>query len=476
MPSQFEQKENRVAYLNIEVPAEEFKSSLEKAYQRNKRHFQVPGFRKGKAPYQIVVNHYGEGILYDDAIEYAFPAAYENALKEHDLRPYSEPRLNLVSISGADGLVMEARFALKPEVKLGEFKGIEAYRPKVEVAEEEIDAKIKEAQNKVARQLPVSDRALEKGDTVTIDYMGKKDDIAFEGGTAEDFDLELGSNTFIPGFEDGIVGKNVGDEFDLTLSFPEEYHAEDLAGEEVVFSVVVKAATFTQVPEIDDDFVKDVSESSDTVEEYRAEIRQELEKAGSEQADRAYERNIVEQIAENSEIVMSDFLVEDDVEREIQHQSQQFEMYGLRYEDFLAYSGQTLASVRQQMMPGVRKNLDLAYTLDALDEELALEVTDEEVDAMIAKLAEESQISVEEYKEKYLEGREDSRDRLEHQVRSEKLLDLLREWSVATDVDPHAHDHEHDHVHDENCNHDHEHDHEHVHDENCDHDHEEDEE
>ncbi|NLC88884.1 MAG: trigger factor [Clostridiaceae bacterium] len=455
MPSQFEQKENRVAYLNIELPAEEFKSSLEKAYQKNKRHFQVPGFRKGKAPYPIVVNHYGEGILYDDAIEYAFPAAYENALKEHDLRPYSEPRLNLVSISGADGLVMEARFALKPEVKLGEFKGIEAYRPAVEVSEADIDAKIKEAQDKVARQLPVTDRALEKGDTVTIDYIGKKDDIAFEGGTAEDFDLELGSNTFIPGFEDGIVGKNVGDEFDLTLKFPEEYHAEDLAGQEVVFSVVVKAATFTQVPEIDDDFVKDVSESSDTVEDYRAEIRQELEKAAMEQADRVYERNIVEQIAENSEIIMSDFLVEDDVEREIQHQSQQFEMYGLRYEDFLAYSGQTLASVRQQMLPSVRKNLDLAYTLDALDEKLALEVTDEEAEAIIVKLAEELQMSVEEYKDQYLEDNEESKERLEHQVRSEKLLDLLREWSLATDVDPHAHEHEH--VHDEHCNHDHDH-------------------
>lgn len=455
MPSQFEQKENRVAYLNIELPAEEFKSSLEKAYQKNKRHFQVPGFRKGKAPYPIVVNHYGEGILYDDAIEYAFPAAYENALKEHDLRPYSEPRLNLVSISGADGLVMEARFALKPEVKLGEFKGIEAYRPAVEVSEADIDAKIKEAQDKVARQLPVTDRALEKGDTVTIDYIGKKDDIAFEGGTAEDFDLELGSNTFIPGFEDGIVGKNVGDEFDLKLKFPEEYHAEDLAGQEVVFSVVVKAATFTQVPEIDDDFVKDVSESSDTVEDYRAEIRQELEKAATEQADRVYERNIVEQIAENSEIIMSDFLVEDDVEREIQHQSQQFEMYGLRYEDFLAYSGQTLASVRQQMFPSVRKNLDLAYTLDALDEKLALEVTDEEAEAIIVKLAEELQMSVEEYKDQYLEDNEESKERLEHQVRSEKLLDLLREWSLATDVDPHAHEHEH--VHDEHCNHDHDH-------------------
>ena len=455
MPSQFEQKENRVAYLNIELPAEEFKSSLEKAYQKNKRHFQVPGFRKGKAPYQIVVNHYGEGILYDDAIEYAFPAAYENALKEHDLRPYSEPRLNLVSISGADGLVMEARFALKPEVKLGEFKGIEAYRPAVEVSEADIDAKIKEAQDKVARQLPVTDRALEKGDTVTIDYIGKKGELAFEGGTAEDFDLELGSNTFIPGFEDGIVGKNVGDEFDLTLKFPEEYHAEDLAGQEVVFSVEVKAATFTQVPEIDDDFVKDVSESSDTVEDYRAEIRQELEKAATEQADRVYERNIVEQIAENSEIIMSDFLVEDDVEREIQHQSQQFEMYGLRYEDFLAYSGQTLASVRQQMLPSVRKNLDLAYTLDALDEKLALEVTDEEAEAIIVKLAEELQMSVEEYKDQYLEDNEESKERLEHQVRSEKLLDLLREWSLATDVDPHAHEHEH--VHDEHCNHDHDH-------------------
>ncbi|NLC26209.1 MAG: trigger factor, partial [Fastidiosipila sp.] len=274
------------------------------------------------------------------------------------------------------------------------------------------------------------------------------------------FDLELGSNTFIPGFEDGIVGKKVGDEFELSLNFPEDYQEEDLAGQEVVFEVSIKAATFSEVPEVDDDFVKDVSETSDTVEEYRAEIRQELEKEAAEQADRAFERNIIEKIAENSEITMSDFLVEDDVERELQRQSQQFEMYGLRYEDFLAYSGQTLSGVRQQMAPKSRKNLTLAYTIDALDEEVSLDITDEEVEDMIARLAEQSQLTVEEYKEKYLDDSEESKERLEYQVRSQKLLDLLREWSVATDIDPHDQEHEH------------EHDQEHVHDENCDHDHE----
>ena len=356
---------------------------------------------------------------------------------------------------------------------MGEYKGIEAYRPEVELSEEEIDAKIKEAQEKVARHAPVSERTLDYGDTVTIDYVGKKDDVPFEGGTAEDYDLELGSNTFIPGFEEGIVGKNVGDEFDLSLTFPEEYQAEDLAGQEVVFEVKVKAATYTELPEVDDDFVKDVSESSDTLEEYRAELREELEKAAAEQADRVFERNIVEKIAANSEVVLSNFLVEDDVEREIQRQSQQFEMYGMRYEDFLAYSGQTLAGVRQQMAPASRKNLVLAYTQDALEQEVKPEASDEEVDAFIVRFAEQAQISVEEYEEKYLDA-EESRERLELQVRSEKLVELLREWSVATDVEPEPEaEDEHEHVHDENCDHDHDHEHEHVHDENCNHDHDE---
>jgi trigger factor len=255
------------------------------------------------------------------------------------------------------------------------------------------------------------------------------------------------------------------------LTFPEEYQAEDLAGQEVVFEVKVKAATYTELPEVDDDFVKDVSESSDTLEEYRAELREELEKAAAEQADRVFERNIVEKIAANSEVVLSSFLVEDDVEREIQRQSQQFEMYGMRYEDFLAYSGQTLAAVRQQMAPASRKNLVLAYTLDALEQEVKPEASDEEVDALIVRFAEQAQISVEEYEEKYLDA-EESRERLEHQVRSEKLVELLREWSVATDVEPEPEaEDEHEHVHDENCDHDH--DHEHVHDENCNHDHDE---
>ena len=237
MPSQKVSEEKRTALIAVQVTPEEFRESLQAAHRKNARHFQVPGFRKGKAPYPVVVRHYGEGVLYDDAIEIALPKAYEEALTEHDIAPFSAPRFNVKEIGGESGLVFDVEVALKPAVELGKYEGLEAYRPPVEVDESAIDEKIEAARERVSRLVPVSDRPIQEGDRVTIDYEGFHNDVPFEGGQAEGHLLEIGSGAFIPGVEEGLIGHEVGEEIELPLTFPSEYHAEELAGQDVVFKV-----------------------------------------------------------------------------------------------------------------------------------------------------------------------------------------------------------------------------------------------
>ncbi len=349
MPSQKISEDQGTALLAIQVTPEDFKSSLQAAHRKNARHFQVPGFRKGKVPYPIVVNHYGEGILYDDAIEIALPKAYEEALTELEIAPFSDPRFNVKEIGGEEGLVFEVSVATKPQVTLGSYEGVTAYRPPVQVDDEAVDSKIEEARQKVSRLVPVTDRPIQEGDRVTLDYEGFHEDVPFEGGQAEGHQLEIGSASFIPGFEEGLIGHQVGDEFDLPLTFPEAYHAEDLAGQDVIFKIKVHDVFVKELPEIDDEFVRDVSDTCDSLEEYREEIRQELLKEQEEAADAAFEQNIIDQIVDNSEVVLSDLIVEDEVDRGMERQQQQFAMYGLNFADFLQYSGKSLDDYRAEI-------------------------------------------------------------------------------------------------------------------------------
>ena len=387
MASQKVQEENRTIKLAVEVPADEFRESLRAAHRKLAKHFQVPGFRKGKVPYPIVVNHYGESVFYDDALELALPKAYEEVLDEHDITPYSDPRFNIREIGGNVGLKFDVSIALKPLVELGQYEGLEAYRPSVEVDEEDIEEEIEAARMRVARLVPIGDRAIQNGDHVTIDYKGVKDDVPFEGGTAEGYKLEIGSNSFIPGFEDGLVGRTVGEDVELSLTFPEEYHAEDLAGEDVVFYVTIHEALEKKVPELDDDFVCDVSETSDTVEEYREEIREQLGKKMADQADRVYDDSIIEAIVKNSKIELSELMVDDEVESRIEQQQRQFSMYGLNFTDFLQYSGQTIEDYKSSQAITARRMLEGSWILNAVREreQERIEVTDEEFERVSKK-------------------------------------------------------------------------------------------
>lgn len=465
MSSQIVSEDQRTAKLKIEIPAEEFQKSLQKAYRKNAKHFQVPGFRKGKVPYQLAVRSYGESILYDDALEDCVPKAYEAALEENDLKVYSDPRFNVTEIGGDVGLTLEVDVALKPEVELGAYEGVEAYRPAVDVEDAQIDAKIEEAREGIARMVTITDRPIENGDFVTIDYQGLKDDVPFEGGTAEGYRLEIGSGSFIPGFEEGLIGHELDEDVELPLTFPESYHADELAGADVIFRVKIHEIQAKELPDLDDEFVRDVSETSDTMDEYREEIRRELAEQQEAAADREFEQNIVRKIADDSTIEMSDLMVEDEVDRMVEQQSRQFAMYGLNFNDFLQYSGQTLAEFREHQADQARQMIKEAWCVETIREKEGdrFELTDEEFDEAVEDVAGKYGVSTDVFKDQYLKSEHD-REHFRHDRETAKLLDWLRDVSVATDVmpEPEAHEHDEDcdcdHDHDEDCDCGHDHD------------------
>lgn len=445
MASEKVSEEKQTITLEITVEPDVFKRSLQAAHRKNARYFQVPGFRKGKAPYPIVVNYYGEDVLYDDALNDALPKAYEAALEEQDIDARSMPRFDIKTISGKEGLIFEAQVAIKPDVSLGKYEGVVAYRPDVTVEDHEIDVRIDAARERVSRLVPVADRSIEKGDTVTFDYEGLLDGEPFQGGSNEGHKLKIGSGSFIPGFEDGLIGHNVGDEFELPLTFPEDYHADDLAGQDVIFNIKIQEVNVKELPALDDEFVRDVSESADTVEEYREEIRQEILKQKNSQADSVFEDNILDAIVKGAELSYSDLMVEDDIDQTIKDQERRFAMYSMKLSDFLQYTGQTMYDFRRRQEVTSRKRIERACVLEALrrEREAQLKLSEEAFEEEIAKAADDAGVSIDVFNNDYLKDdaqREDFRLRIEMQ----NLLEWLRSVSIATDVDPEIEDYEED--------------------------------
>ena len=300
MAAQLEQLENSMVKITVDVEKEDFQDALQKAFNKEKNRFSIPGFRKGKAPMKIVTNYYGEAVLYDDAIDFAAQPAYEKALDELTIEPYSQPSFEILEIGSDKGMSFACTFAVKPEVKLGDYKGVTAYRPDDSVSDEDVDKEIERAREQVSRLVPIEDRPVQENDTVTIDYSGSKDGVPFEGGSAENYDLIIGSNTFIPGFEEKLIGHNMGEEFDIDLTFPEDYHAADLAGQDVVFHVKIHEIKFREIPELNDDFVKDVSEEDDTVEQYKESTRKRLSEEKAKYADEDMMNNAIKEIGRAS--------------------------------------------------------------------------------------------------------------------------------------------------------------------------------
>ena len=326
--SKVEKTEKNVVEFEFSASGEDFRNAIEKAYKKNVGQIAIPGFRKGKAPRQIVEKYYGSEIFYEDAVNIVLPDAYDKALEEQNIEAVAQPEIDVKSISKEDGVVFTAKVTVKPDFELGQYKGVETKKITHRTTEKDINAEIEKVRERNARQVNIEDRAAELKDTVTIDFEGFCDGVAFDGGKGENFDLTLGSGQFIPGFEEQLVGKNIGEEVEVNVTFPEEYHSEELKGKDAMFKVKINAIKAQELPELDDEFAKDVSEF-DTFEEYKADITKKLKEQNKEKAKKELEDKILEIICENTEIDIPEAMFETAVENQIRDFAMQLSYQGL---------------------------------------------------------------------------------------------------------------------------------------------------
>ncbi len=414
--------------LLIAVEAEAFNAAVNKVYNKQKNTINVPGFRKGHAPRAIIEKIYGEGIFYDDAINDLFPAAYDAAVEEAGIDPVDQPRDFDLKHVGKDGFEIECKVTVRPEVTIEGYKGIEAYKPAVEVTDADVEEDLKKKQEANAREITVEDRAAADGDIATIDFEGFTDGVPFEGGKGEDYDLTLGSGTFIPGFEEQIVGHAVGDSFDVTVTFPEEY-AEELAGKEAVFKVTLKALKEKQLPELDDEFAKDVSEF-DTLEELKADIRKTIEEQRTASAKTEFENAVYDKLAELLQGEIPECMFEKAVDNMLDEFRYNIESQGMPFDKYIAAIGMTEDSIRAIYRPRAEKDVKIELALAKIAALEGIEVTAEEIEAEYEKMAERYGVKAEDVKSAI------SEERVVSQIKNRKASDLVLEAAVALDTPP----------------------------------------
>ncbi len=390
-----EKKENSTVELVIEVSAEEFDAAVEKAYRKSKGSISVPGFRKGKAPRKIIESMYGSGVFYEDAIDEVYPTAYAEAVKEQGLDVVAYPSVEIVSV-GKEGLVFKASVTVKPEVKLGEYKGLTAPKDEVAVTDADIERELKPLVDRATRLVSV-EREAQIGDTVVLDFDGYLNGERFDGGLGTNYSLELGSNTFVPGFEDAVVGMKAGDEKDIDITFPKEYPAE-LASKDVVFKVKAHEVKEKVAPVLDDEFAKDVSEF-ETLEELKKDLAAKLEERRQAEADRAYENALMEQVCNNMEVELPEAMVDYRVDEMVQELAQRVSAQGIPFEEYLKYIGTDINMMKAQMRPNATANLKVTLAMEAIAAAEGLTVSEEEVEEEIVKIAEQYGMEVAQVKE-----------------------------------------------------------------------------
>ncbi len=398
MSVQVENLEKSMAKLTIEVSAEEFGAALEKAYQKSKGKISLPGFRKGKAPRAMIEKMYGASIFYEDAANIIIPEAYENAARESGLEIVAQPELELVQTEKGKPFIFTAVVAVKPEVTLGEYKVIEVEKKSVEVTEEEVTAEIDRVRESNARMITVDDRAAQDGDTVLIDFDGYVDGKQFEGGKAEDYTLELGSHSFIDTFEEQLVGKNIGDDVEVNVTFPEDYQAEELQGKPAVFKVKLKEIKVKEFPELDDDFAQDVSEC-DTLEEYKEETKKKLLEAKENDAKREKEDAVLEKIIENASMDIPEQMVDAQTRQMTQEFAQRLQAQGLSVEQYMQFTGLTPQKMMEELKPQALKRIQCRLVLEAVVAAEKIEVSEEEFEKEVENMASQYQMDQEKLKE-----------------------------------------------------------------------------
>lgn len=377
-----EKLEGSKVKLTIEVGADEFEKAVEKAYLKTKKNFNVPGFRKGHAPRKVIENAYGWLVFFDDAFDIAYPEVYEAAVREHEITPVDRPEISILSCEQGAPVVFTAEVAVKPEVTLGAYKGIEVEKQEYNVTDEMVEAEIQKEREKIASTVEVTGRAVADGDKVNLDYSGSVDGVKFDGGTAENQELTIGSGMFIPGFEEQMVGMNVGEEKDITVTFPEQYHSEELAGKEAVFHVKVNAIEETVLPEVDDEFAKDVSEF-DTIAELRADKRKKLEEAAELRAKNQRENELIEKACENAAVEIPEAMIERQMDHILNDIRYRLSMQGISLEDYCKYTGNSIEDMREDAAKRVKSQL----VLEAIGKAEAVEAAAEEIEEKLNEYA-----------------------------------------------------------------------------------------
>lgn len=381
-----EKLEGSKVKLTIEVGADEFEKAVEKAYLKTKKNFNVPGFRKGHAPRKVIENAYGWLVFFDDAFDIAYPEVYEAAVREHEITPVDRPEISILSCEQGAPVVFMAEVAVKPEVTLGAYKGIEVEKQEYNVTDEMVEAEIRKEREKIASTVEVTGRAVADGDKVNLDYSGSVGGVKFDGGTAENQELTIGSGMFIPGFEEQMVGMNVGEEKDITVTFPEQYHSEELAGKEAVFHVKVNAIEETVLPEADDEFAKDVSEF-DTIAELRADKRKKLEEAAELRAKNQRENELIEKACENAAVEIPEAMIERQMDHILNDIRYRLSMQGISLEDYCKYTGTSIEDMRKEMREDAAKRVKSQLVLEAIGKAEAVEAAAEEIEEKLNEYA-----------------------------------------------------------------------------------------
>jgi len=422
MSHTYEKVSGNKVKLTFTIPAVQFSDAMHRAFLKLRGRINVPGFRKGKAPRRMIETLYGEGVFYDDAFELLFPDVYEAAVKEYDLHPVDRPQIDLDEIGEGKDLKFHLEVFVRPDVTLGDYKGLTVEVEQQKLTDEMVDARISQDQEKASRTIDVDDRPVQEGDTVNLDYAGTVDGVAFAGGTAENQTLKIGSHQFIEGFEEQMIGMNIGEEKDLNVKFPDEYHAEELKGKDAVFHVKVNGIQVTEKPELDDDFAADISEFN-TFAEYKDSIVKELTEKVNKSNEIAVENALVEKAVENAQMDIPQAMIDDQAEYMVREMAMRMSYQGLKMEDYMKYTGQTMEGLKAMYKPEAEKRVKTELVIDAIRKAEKIEPTEADIEKAIADQAERSGLDVETFKKDLTD---EQKDYLKDNAAIQLVLDLLK--------------------------------------------------
>nr|WP_289036794.1 trigger factor [uncultured Allobacillus sp.] len=423
MSAKWEKKEGNEGVLTVEVDEKKFDSALDQAFKKVSKDVQVPGFRKGKVPRPIFEQRFGIESLYQDAVDIILPEAYSEAIDEVEITPVDQPEVDIEQIEKGKPFIFTATVTVKPEVKLGEYKGLEVEDKKASVTDEDVNDELKTLQEKQAELVVKEEGQVEEGDTVVIDFEGYLDGEKFEGGSAENHSLEVGSQSFIPGFEEQLVGKSAGEETEIKVTFPEDYQAEELAGKEATFKVNIHDIKYKEVPELDDEFAKDVDDDVETLDELKEKTKQRLIDEEENEIENQKRETLINKASENSEIDIPQAMVDNELDRMVQEFEQRLQMQGMTMEMYTQFSGQTEDDLKEQMKEDARKRVQTSLTLEAIAETEQLEATEEDVDKQLEDMASQYQMEVDQLRQ-MLGGNTDA---LKGDLKLQKAIDFLLE-------------------------------------------------